>query len=59
MITSIARQLVVLLPVAFALSRFGNVDLVWWSYPIAEVMSALMTTLFIVKLNKEVISKIQ
>ena len=58
MITSIARQLVVLLPVAFALSRFGNVDLVWWSYPIAEVMSALMTTFFIVKLNKEVISKI-
>ena len=58
MLTSIARQLLVLLPVAFALSRFGNVDLVWWAYPIAEVMSAIMTAIFIVKLNKEVISKI-
>ncbi len=58
MCTSIARQLLVLLPVAFALSRLGNVDLVWWSYPIAEIMSAIMTAIFIVKLNKEVISKI-
>ena len=58
MCTSIARQLLVLLPVAFALSRFGNVDLVWWAYPIAEIMSAIMTTIFIIKLNKEVISKI-
>ena len=58
MITSIARQLVVLLPVAFALSRLGNVDLVWWAYPIAEIMSAIMTTIFVVKMNKEVISKI-
>ena len=58
MCTSIARQLLVLLPVAFALSRLGNVDLVWWSYPIAEIMSAIMTTIFIIKLNKEVISKI-
>jgi len=58
MLTSIARQLLVLLPVAFALARLGNVDLVWWSYPIAEVMSAIMTAIFIVKLNKEVISKI-
>lgn len=58
MMTSIARQLLVLLPVAFALSKLGNVNLVWWSYPIAEVMSAIMTAIFIVKLNKEVISKI-
>ena len=58
MLTSIARQLLVLLPVAFALSRLGNVDLIWWSYPIAEIMSALMTTIFLIKLNKEVISKI-
>ena len=58
MMTSIARQLVVLLPVAFALAQFGNVNLVWWAYPAAEIMSAIMTAIFLVKLNREVISKI-
>lgn len=58
MLTSIARQLVVLLPMAFILAQFGNVDLVWWSYPIAEIMSTTMTSIFLIKLNREVISKI-
>ena len=58
MLTSVARQLVVLLPMAFVLAQFGNVDLVWWSYPIAEIMSATMTIIFLMKLNREVISKI-
>ena len=58
MITSIARQLVVLLPMAFVLAQLGNVDLVWWSYPIAEIMSAVMTIIFLMKLNRDVISKI-
>ena len=58
MLTSVARQLLVLLPVAYALSRLGDVNLVWWSYPVAEIMSAVMTAIFLVKLNREVISKI-
>lgn len=58
MINSIARQLVVLLPVAFILAQFGNVDLVWWCYPIAEIVSMTMTIIFLRKLNKEVISEI-
>lgn len=58
MLNSIARQLLVLLPVAFILAQFGNVDLVWWCYPIAEIVSMIMTIVFLRKLNKEVISKI-
>ena len=58
MFNSIARQLLVLLPVAFVLAQFGNVDLVWWCYPIAEIVSMTMTIIFLRKLNKEVISKI-
>ena len=38
MYVSVARQLVVLLPVAYALSRLGRVELVWWAIPIAELM---------------------
>ena len=39
MIVSIARQLVVLLPVAYLLSLSGNIDAVWFAFPIAEVAS--------------------
>ncbi|MBE6985333.1 MAG: MATE family efflux transporter [Ruminococcaceae bacterium] len=43
MITSIARQLVVLIPAAYLLSLSGKVDLVWLSYPIAEVFSLVLS----------------
>lgn len=58
MIVSVARQLIVLLPVAYMLAQLGNVDYVWWAFPIAEFMSLAMTILFLVILNKKVISKI-
>ena len=49
LITSLARQLVVLLPVAWLLAQTGNVNNVWWAFPIAEVVSAVITTLFLVR----------
>lgn len=55
MVVSIARQLVVLLPVAYLLSLTGNVNNVWWSLPIAELMSLCMTVFFLFKVNKKVI----
>jgi len=58
MITSIVRQMAVLLPVAFLLSLSGNVDLVWLSFPIAELFSVTLSTVFLIKINKEIISKI-
>ena len=58
MIVSVARQLIVLLPVAYMLARLGNVNYVWWAFPIAEFMSLAMTVLFLIILNKKVISKI-
>lgn len=42
-IVSISRQLLVLLPAAYLLSLSGNVNLVWWAFPIAEVVSAAVT----------------
>ncbi len=59
MIVSIARQLLVLLPVAYLLSRLGNVNYVWWAFPIAELMSVAMTTFFLIKINRKVISHIK
>lgn len=48
MMVSIARQLVVLLPAAYLLSLTGRVQNVWWSFPIAELVSMLITVLFLV-----------
>lgn len=42
-IVSLSRQLIVLLPAAFLLSFTGNVNNVWWAFPIAEVVSLLVT----------------
>lgn len=58
MIVSIARQLVVLLPVAYLLSLTGNVVNIWWSFPIAEIMSLVMSSYFLWRINREVIRQI-
>ena len=46
LIISVARQLVVLIPVAYLLSKLGDVTLVWWAFPIAEVISFILSILF-------------
>ena len=45
-ITSLCRQLIVLLPAAFLLSLTGNVVNVWWAFPVAEVVSVAVTLFF-------------
>lgn len=39
MLVSVARQLLALIPAAYLLSLSGRLELVWWSFPIAEVVS--------------------
>lgn len=58
MITSIMRQLVVLIPAAILLSMLGNVVYVWWAFPIAEVMSAAVTIFYFFKIKKDIIDNI-
>ncbi|MDE7444137.1 MAG: MATE family efflux transporter [Lachnospiraceae bacterium] len=58
MIVSIARQLVVLLPVAYLLSLTGNVTYVWLAFPIAELVSLGVSVFFLVRINKKVIKHI-
>ena len=43
MYVSVARQLVVLLPVAYVLAKIGELSLIWWCFPIAEMMSLLIS----------------
>lgn len=55
MIVSIFRQLVALLPAAYLLSRLGDVNLVWWAFPIAEVISLALSLAFYKYMYKKVI----
>ncbi len=47
LIVSVMRQLVVLIPAAWLLSRTGDVNMVWWAFPIAEIMSLLASIFFL------------
>lgn len=58
MVVSIARQLLVLLPVAYLLSRTGELSLVWWAFPAAEIMSLVLCTVFLYKTYTNVIAKL-
>ena len=55
MLLSFARQLLVLLPAAYFLSKLGNVNLVWWSFPIAEIMSVVVSIIFLKYLYNKVV----
>ena len=52
-ITSLARQMLVLLPVAYLMSLTGNVNNVWWAYPIAELASGTLTFFFFIRIYRE------
>ncbi len=58
MIVSITRQLAVLLPAAYLLSRLGNVNYVWWAFPIAELTSLSISIFFLIKINRKILQKI-
>ena len=47
MIVSVCRQLVVLLPAAWLLAQTGRLELVWWAFPIAEIMSTTLSAIFL------------
>ena len=44
LIISIARQLVVLIPVAWLLAQTGNVSNVWWCFLISEIISLIISS---------------
>lgn len=45
LIVSVARQLFVLLPSAWILAEAFGLHAVWWSFPIAEIVSILLSIL--------------
>lgn len=52
-ITSLCRQLLALLPAAYLLSLTGDVHAVWWSFPVAEVVSVVVTLILYVRIYRQ------
>ncbi len=59
MIVSFARQIAVLLPVAYFFSKTGVLNNVWYAFPIAEVMSLIVSVICFLVIYKTIISKIK
>lgn len=58
LVISVGRQLVVLIPVAWLLAQTGNINMVWWSFPIAEVISLLISLFFFRKIQRDIIDQL-
>lgn len=59
LIVSAVRQLIVLLPVAYLLSRTGSVNAVWWAFPIAEIVAMILSGIFIKRIYNNKIKNIR
>lgn len=59
LINSLSRQLIILLPAAYILGKIGGVEMVWWSFPIAEIGSFTVTLLFFFKIKRDIIDKME
>ena len=58
LIMSLCRQLVVLLPAAWLLSRI-SVEAVWWAFPIAEVASLAICLFLFARCDKKLLRKLE
>lgn len=59
LVISLARQLVVLIPVAWLLSLTGVLNYIWWCYPIAEVIAVLLTIVFFNNVKKSILDPLE
>lgn len=59
LVVSVVRQLMILLPVAFLLSRIGGLAVVWWAFPIAELLSVGLSALFLRRVYRKEIHPLE
>ena len=52
LVMSFARQIIVILPVAFLFAKFFGLDAVWYSYPIAEIVSVVICIFMLKRILK-------
>ncbi|UJF15437.1 MATE family efflux transporter [Jeotgalibaca sp. MA1X17-3] len=58
LIISLIRQVIVLLPVAYFMAQTGDLNLVWWAYPISEAVSVIVCLFFLRVVTKNIINRL-
>lgn len=56
---SVARQLVVILPVAFIFAKLFGLTMVWYAYPIAEIVSVLVCIVLLKRILKNKVDTLE
>ena len=59
LVVSVVRQLVVLVPVAYLLSRTGVLSAIWWAFPIAEVVAVSLAAIFLRQVYRKEIKPLE
>lgn len=59
LLMSLCRQLIVLLPAAWLLSTFGGLSAIWWSFPIAELVSLTICLILYRKCDREMLKPLE
>jgi Na+-driven multidrug efflux pump len=59
LIISVVRQLIVILPVAYAFSKLFGLSAVWWSFPIAEVAAVIICTILLIRIYRQKVANLE
>ena len=59
LVVSVVRQLVVLVPVAYLLSRTGVLSAIWWAFPIAEVVAVSLAAILLRQVYRKEIKPLE
>ena len=59
LIVSVARQLFVILPVAYLFAKLFGLHMVWWSIPIAEIVSLVLSTVLLRRIYVEKVKPLE
>ena len=59
LILSFARQIILLLPLAYILSRIGGLSLIWYSFPMSEAIAGFFLIIWLRKALREVFYKME
>ena len=57
MYIALARQLGIIIPLAYIFARVGGVNMVWWAFPCAEIVGVAMSLIFTRTIRRNIIDK--
>lgn len=59
LLIAFARQLIVIIPFAYILGKMFGLNAIWLSFPIAEIVSVILSFIFLKKVMKDTIHRIE